>query len=497
MLKGVNLMRLKICCENRLGITQDILEILVRHQIDLQGIEVHAKQIYLHFPSIEFAEFQHLMPEIRLIQGVSDVKTVNFMPFERQHYELMLSLKSDLEPALSIDEKGKVVRANQAALNIFNVKSEAELGQVSTRIKGINIQRWLDQQSQEKRLQVGEIEQQTYQIEFYPLWLPAEQNTQVYSGAFMRCKLSQAPYPQANQQAFILNQVVHEAAVSRKLVRDLKKLSRTNLPVVFEGEAGTGKHFFATLSHYLSEHSTKTYLSIECIGLQPNELNNQLVALNKDTRIGSVIFRHVDQLALNSQQTLLAYLKQNPDSGLRFMFTSQQNLDYLQQEGSFDENLCQTINQLTICVPALRERTEDLASLIDILLKKSANRLEKAAVSLSNEARTKLLEHAWLGNVTQLEKAINQAMLTHNADQLEADDFNLVKTDKQYYQLQADLSGTLDDAVKRFENALLRQLYPHYPSTRQLAQKLGLSHTAIANKLREYGINKHTVKVIK
>ncbi|WAJ69624.1 TyrR/PhhR family helix-turn-helix DNA-binding protein [Catenovulum adriaticum] len=490
-------MRLKICCENRLGITQDILEILVRHQIDLQGIEVHAEQIYLHFPSIEFAEFQHLMPEIRLVDGVSDVKTVSSMPFERQHYELMLSLKSDLEPALSIDEKGKAIRANQAALNLFNVKSETDLGQVSARIKGINIQRWLDQQSQEKRLQVGEIEQQTYQIEFYPLWLPAEQNTQVYSGAFIRCKLSKAPYPQANQQAFILNQVVQHASVSRKMVRDLKKLSRTNLAVVFEGEAGTGKHFFATLCHYLGGDSSKTYQSIECIGLKPDRLNTQLSALADEDRLGSVIFRHVDMLEIDAQKILLAYLKQNTHSGLRFMFTSQQNLEYLQQEGAFNENLSQTITQLVILVPALRDRKEDLPNLIEILLKKAANRFEKAAVSLSNNALSLLLAHPWLGNVTQLEKAINQAILTHNKDLLEADDFNLAKTDKQYYSLQADLSGSLDDAVKRFENALLRQLYPHYPSTRQLAQKLGLSHTAIANKLREYGINKHTVKVIK
>jgi transcriptional regulator of aroF, aroG, tyrA and aromatic amino acid transport len=49
--------------------------------------------------------------------------------------------------------------------------------------------------------------------------------------------------------------------------------------------------------------------------------------------------------------------------------------------------------------------------------------------------------------------------------------------------------------VKKFEKDLLKKLYPSYPSTRQLARKLGLSHTAIANKLREYGINKATIKI--
>jgi transcriptional regulator of aroF, aroG, tyrA and aromatic amino acid transport len=61
--------------------------------------------------------------------------------------------------------------------------------------------------------------------------------------------------------------------------------------------------------------------------------------------------------------------------------------------------------------------------------------------------------------------------------------------------IDENFDGTLDEEVKKFEKDLLKRLYPFYPSTRQLAKKLGLSHTAIANKLREYGINKATVKL--
>ena len=61
--------------------------------------------------------------------------------------------------------------------------------------------------------------------------------------------------------------------------------------------------------------------------------------------------------------------------------------------------------------------------------------------------------------------------------------------------IDENFDGTLDEEVKKFEKDLLKRLYPSYPSTRQLAKKLGLSHTAIANKLREYGINKATVKL--
>ena len=74
-------------------------------------------------------------------------------------------------------------------------------------------------------------------------------------------------------------------------------------------------------------------------------------------------------------------------------------------------------------------------------------------------------------------------------------DIYLPETDALQDNLAVDLEdGSLDEAVKKFEATILRRLYPSYPSTRQLAKKLGLSHTAVANKLREYGIGKQRKK---
>ena len=72
---------------------------------------------------------------------------------------------------------------------------------------------------------------------------------------------------------------------------------------------------------------------------------------------------------------------------------------------------------------------------------------------------------------------------------------NISFTISKWGYLESDFEGSLDQAVKRFEATLLRKLYPAYPSSRQLAKRLGLSHTAVANKLRDYGINRKTVKV--
>ena len=78
-------MRLQITCDDRLWITQDVLDILVGYEIDLRGIEIDpVGKIYLHFPSIDFSDFQDLMPKIRRIPGVEDVRTAPALPIERE-----------------------------------------------------------------------------------------------------------------------------------------------------------------------------------------------------------------------------------------------------------------------------------------------------------------------------------------------------------------------------------------------------------------------------
>lgn len=110
-------MRLEVSCEDRLGLTRELLDRLVEHNIDLRGIEIDTSGIiYLNFPELEFRDFQHLMPEIRRIPGVYDVKTIPYMPSEREHHEIEALLKALPDLVFSLDSKGRVTQANQAAL---------------------------------------------------------------------------------------------------------------------------------------------------------------------------------------------------------------------------------------------------------------------------------------------------------------------------------------------------------------------------------------------
>ena len=115
-------MRLQVSCEDRLGLTRELLARLEEHAIDLRGIELDVRGfIYLHFPELGFDRLQQLMPEIRRIRGVLDVKTVPWMPSEREHQEVRALMKALPDLVFAIDHRGRIRQANEAVLNILRL----------------------------------------------------------------------------------------------------------------------------------------------------------------------------------------------------------------------------------------------------------------------------------------------------------------------------------------------------------------------------------------
>lgn len=98
--------------------------------------------------------------------------------------------------------------------------------------------------------------------------------------------------------------------------------------------------------------------------------------------------------------------------------------------------------------------------------------------------------YGWPGNVRQLKNAIYRALTQLEGYELRPQDILLPDYDAATVAVGEDaMEGSLDDITSRFERSVLTQLYRSYPSTRKLAKRLGVSHTAIANKLREYGLS--------
>ena len=123
-------MRLEICCQDRVGLGQKVLSILAEYEINLRGIELKEPSIiYVNIIDLDFAELQEILPKIRLLEGVEDVKTAPFMPSELERKEFATLIKSFPDPFISIDMKGNIRLVNNIASSIIGKKLEEIEGQ--------------------------------------------------------------------------------------------------------------------------------------------------------------------------------------------------------------------------------------------------------------------------------------------------------------------------------------------------------------------------------
>lgn len=115
-------MRLEVICQDRMGLTRELLDLLVLQNIDLEGVEISPnRNIYLKFAQVDTMTFQQLMTEIRRIHGVKDVKTVSFVPSEHEKELLLTLLNTFPDPIFSVNAKANIELANSAMLKLFAI----------------------------------------------------------------------------------------------------------------------------------------------------------------------------------------------------------------------------------------------------------------------------------------------------------------------------------------------------------------------------------------
>jgi TyrR family helix-turn-helix protein len=154
--------------------------------------------------------------------------------------------------------------------------------------------------------------------------------------------------------------------------------------------------------------------------------------------------------------------------------------------GHFREDLLFRLNVLNLQVPPLRERPGDILPLAHAFLARACAQAARPPMRLSQSACAAMLDNPWAGNVRQLQNVIFRAVTMTERSIIQAEDLELAQVTTP---TQPGEVLTLEQAVADFEKELLQRLYKEFPSSRRLAKRLGTSHSAIANRLRRYGID--------
>ncbi|WP_276921071.1 sigma 54-interacting transcriptional regulator, partial [Frischella perrara] len=316
-----------------------------------------------------------------------------------------------------------------------------------------------------------------------------------------------------NSQSFDI--FIKNSLAMQKLIKQAKAFSLQSEPLLISGSTGSGKDLLALACHQYSQRGDQIFLGLNCAAMPDEVVESELYGhapgaypgaidgkkgFFEQANGGSVLLDGIDEMSYRMQTKLIRFINDGSfrrvgddnevSVDVRIICATKVDLLSLVKQGKFREDLYYRLNVLPLSLPNLKDRREDIIELALYFINQFANKHGILAPELTEEAKAVLLNYSWPGNVRELKNILYSALAQLNGKQITENDLILPKAaDNNLYLDNENIEGkTLDEMTKHFEKQILQQLYQTYPSSRKLSKRLGISHTAVANKLREYGI---------
>lgn len=303
--------------------------------------------------------------------------------------------------------------------------------------------------------------------------------------------------------------VTHSESM-KNTVQNAQRFAMFDVPLLIQGETGTGKDLLAKACHYQSLRREHKFIAVNCAGLPDEDAESEMFGrkVGEDETIGffeyadggTVLLDGIAEFSLSLQAKLLRFLtdgsfrrvgeEKEHHANVRVICTAQMPLNQLVEQGKVRADLFHRLNVLTLNVPPLRERIADIEPLTEGFLQEISESLNIQKPTFDRQFLVYLQQYNWQGNVRELYNTLYRACSLAKHNRLTIENLNLRLPSNALVSIEEFEKQTLDEIIGRYEAQVLRAFYREFPSTRKLAQRLGVSHTAIANKLRQYGIGK-------
>ena len=305
--------------------------------------------------------------------------------------------------------------------------------------------------------------------------------------------------------------IVAHSPGMKKILDLIQRAAAAGTPVLLTGESGTGKELLARALHSQSPRRAGPFLAVNCSAIPESLLESQLFGhrrgaftdaredrrgLFQEATGGTILLDEIGDMPQSLQGKLLRVLqeKEVPPIGapapvpvdVRIVAATNRDLETLVADGRFRNDLYYRLNVITIRVPALRERGEDLVPLVAHFLEKHGRRLGRSGCTLSPEAMEVLRRHHWPGNVRELENAIERALVLGRDDVLWIDD--LPETFRARSAGAPHLDGQPVPLSEVEREYILRTLRAVHGNKAAAARLLGVDRKTLYRKLELYGI---------
>ena len=330
---------------------------------------------------------------------------------------------------------------------------------------------------------------------------------------WLRRELSRIETPQT---------IIGKSRAMQRVFDTIAKVAPTRSTVLILGESGTGKELVAREIHNQSagrgtrnaeprsEFRAPRFVPVNCAAIPHELLENQLFGHRKGAftgadrdhpgvfvhaGAGTVFLDEIGELPLTTQAKLLRAIEEKevlpvgahePVSvEARILAATNKNLKKEVELGRFREDLFYRLNVVTVEIPPLRDRREDIPDLVEYLLAKHVRAIGKRITGVSHETMQILLACPWKGNVRELDNALQRAVILGEGPVVTPADLppDLAPTPDD-----PALADSLAEAVRRFEKQHLERMLRRFPDKKEAARKLEMSLSSLYRRIQELGI---------
>jgi len=319
------------------------------------------------------------------------------------------------------------------------------------------------------------------------------------------------------QENYYFGKMVSKSKAMNSVFKLAEKVAQYNTTVLISGDSGTGKELIARGIHFAGQRAKKTLVPVNCGGIPENLLESELFGYKKgaftgadrdrkglfeEADGGTIFLDEIGELTLPLQVKLLRVLQGDEiravgDSktkkiDVRVIAATAKHLEDEVSKGTFREDLFFRLNVLSIKLPPLRDRPEDIPLLCQHFIGRFNIRLEKEIKGITPAAMSLLLKHSWPGNVRELENIIERAavlaedaiLLPENFPPELGEESKMGKMDDWFY------GYSLKAARKILEKTLITKALKTTNGNRtQAARILEISHHSLLSKIKAYDIN--------
>ncbi|AFH47974.1 Response regulator [Ignavibacterium album JCM 16511] len=319
------------------------------------------------------------------------------------------------------------------------------------------------------------------------------------------------------QEKFKIDSFISTSPKMQEVLSVAARAAESKATVLITGESGTGKEVLAKSIHYISSRKDKPFVAVNVPALPETLLESELFGHEKGaftgadkTRIGrfelankgTIFLDEIGDIPMNLQVKLLRVLQEHKierlgsnesiDIDVRVIAATHQNLEQKIKDGTFREDLFYRLNVISIHLPPLRERKEDVMPLIEYFIKKYSEENDKPEIEISKEAVDYLLKYNYPGNVRELENIIERAVVLSRHNIITVNDLpSNVKGFKTETDPILDENKTLNEQVEALEKKLIYDALMRANGNQSLAGRmLGITERNLRYKMQKYGIKK-------